>query len=161
MAANARTILPEDGTLLDALIARHSSTPGGLLPLLHDVQATFGYIAEAMIAQIAQALNLSRAEVHGVVHFYHDFRTEAPGRHIIRYCRAEACQARGGRVVEEKLVAALGTAMGSTRADGACTLEPVYCLGLCAIGPNALIDGEPVAALNDDRIADIAQRLRL
>ena len=114
-----------------------------------------------MVARIATALNLSRAEVFGVVAFYPDFRQEPPGRHVIKLCRAEACQARGARAVEAAMVQALGTKMDSTRADGACTLEPVYCLGLCAIGPNALVDGEPVAALNEAGIAELAQRLRL
>lgn len=130
---------------------------GALLPLLHALQREFGHIDDALVPHVAEALNLSRADVHGVVTFYHDFRRSAPGRHIVKLCRAESCQARGGRAVERAAVARLGTTMGSTRADGAVTLEPVYCLGLCAIGPAALVDGRPVARLDAaalDRIAD-------
>jgi len=134
--------------LVARLAARHRGQRGILLPLLHDLQEELGRIDNATVAAVAGALNLSRAEVHGVVTFYHDFRREPAGRHIVKYCRAESCQARGGAAIEAALAERLDVAMGATRADGQVTLEPVYCLGLCAIGPNALVDGEPVARID-------------
>lgn len=130
------------------LSAAQHSRRGGLLPLLHDLQHELGSIDDAAVAAVADALNLSRAEVHGVVTFYHDFRRAPAGRHVVKYCRAESCQARGGAATERALAERLGVAMGTTRADGQVTLEPVYCLGLCAVGPNALVDGEPVARID-------------
>lgn len=136
--------------------ARHGATRDRLLPLLHAMQEEAGHIDDALVPAIAKALNLSRADVHGVVTFYHDFRRTAPGRHVVKLCRAESCQARGGAGIEAAAVRRLGVAMGETRSDGQVTLEPVYCLGLCAIGPNALVDGRPVARIDAaalDRIA--------
>lgn len=130
------------------LVARHGDKRGILLPLLHDLQEELGHVDAAAVAAVAAELNLSRAEVHGVVSFYHDFREAPAGRHIVRYCRAESCQSRGGEAIERALVDRLGVAMGETRADGQVTLEPVYCLGLCAVGPNALVDGKPVARID-------------
>jgi formate dehydrogenase subunit gamma len=121
---------------------------GGLLPLLHALQDAFGYIDDALVPHVAEALNLSRADVHGVITFYHDFRRAPAGRHVVKLCRAESCQARGGRAIERAAAEKLGVAMGQTRADGQVTLEPVYCLGLCPIGPNALVDGEPVSRID-------------
>ena len=139
------------------LVARHAGRRGALLPLLHDVQAVFGCIPDAAVPGIAHGLNLSRAEVHGVITFYHDFRRAAPARHVLRLCRAEACQARGGVAVEAAAVERFGVAMGGTRADGQAALEPAYCLGLCAIGPSAFVDGKPVARLDGARIDAIAE----
>jgi formate dehydrogenase subunit gamma len=121
---------------------------GALLPLLHALQAEFGYIDDALVPYVAEALNLSRADVHGVVTFYHDFRRRPAGRHVVRLCRAESCQARGGVAIERAAVDRLGVAMGATSSDGRVTLDPVYCLGLCAIGPNALIDGVAVSRID-------------
>ena len=129
---------------------------GALLPLLHALQEELGNIPDAAVPEIADALNLSRAEVHGVITFYHDFRRTPAGRHVVKICRAEACQARGGAAIEAAAVERLGVAMGRTRADGAVTLEPVYCLGLCATGPNAMVDDMPLSRLDAaslDRIA--------
>lgn len=137
-------------------IARHRASAGGLLPILHDIQHALGHVPADAVPQIAHALNLSRAEVHGVVSFYPDFRDAPAGRHHILLCRAESCQARGGAAIEALAADRLGVAMGATRADGRVTLDPVYCLGLCAIGPNALVDGRPVARLDAaavDRLA--------
>jgi len=134
----------------------HSGVRGALLPLLHDLVKQIGYVDDTAIPPIAKALNLSRAEVHGVVTFYHDFRRQRAGRHIVKLCRAESCQARGGATIEQAVQERLGVKMGSTRVDGQVTLEAVYCLGMCAIGPNALVDGSPVARIDDvvlDRIA--------
>jgi formate dehydrogenase subunit gamma len=145
---------------VDSFVARTAGQRGMLLPLLHALQEEFGHVDTKAVPIIAEALNLSRAEVHGVLSFYHDFRDEPAGRHIVKLCRAESCQARGGARVEETLADRLGVAMGASRADGRVTLEPVYCLGLCAIGPNALVDGRPVARIDDRAIerivADIA-----
>lgn len=137
---------------IDAVVARlagnHGGQRGALLPLLHDLQEELGAVGEAAVAAIAAELNLSRAEVHGVVSFYHDFRKAPAGRHVVKYCRAESCQSRGGAAIEAALADRLAVPMGETRADGQVTLEPVYCLGLCAIGPNALVDGVPVARID-------------
>jgi formate dehydrogenase subunit gamma len=141
---------------IGAWTARHGATRGRLLPLLHAVQAEAGHIDDAMVPVIAKALNLSRADVHGVVTFYHDFRRVAPGRHVVKLCRAESCQARGGAAIEAAAARRLGVAMGETRADGQVALEPVYCLGLCAIGPNALVDGRPVAQIDVEVLERIA-----
>lgn len=132
---------------------------GALLPMLHALQEERGYIDDAAVPHIAAALNLSRAEVHGVITFYPDFRRKPAGRHVIKLCRAESCQARGGAAVVALAQEKLGVAIGETRGDGAVTLEPVYCVGLCAIGPNALVDGEPVARLDAAVVARIAAQV--
>ena len=112
-----------------------------LLPLLHAMMAAFGYIDDALVPAIARTLNLSRADVHGVVTFYHDFRRRPPGRRFIRICRAESCRARGAMAVERALVAGSGVAVGDTSADGSLTIDRVHCFGLCATGPNLEVDG--------------------
>jgi len=132
---------------------------GELLPLLHALQDELGHLSAATVAHVAHALNLSRAEVHGVVSFYHDFRTEPAGAHTVKICRAEACQARGARALEAAAADRLGVAMGETRADGQVTLEPVYCVGLCATGPNALVDGRPVSRVDAARLERIASEI--
>lgn len=129
------------GAAIDAIMARMAGQRGALLPLLHALQEEFGHIDPSAVPLIAEALNLSRAEVHGVLSFYHDFRERPAGRHVVKLCRAESCQARGGAAIEVEMADRLGVAMGETRSDGQVTLEPVYCLGLCAIGPNAMING--------------------
>ncbi len=127
-----------------AVVARaieaHRHEPGGLLPLLHAVQDAVGHIPAETVPAIAQAMNLSRAEVHGVVTFYHHFRSQPPGRHVVQVCQAEACQACGGEALMRAAERALGCAVHETRADGQVTLEPVYCLGLCASSPAIQID---------------------
>lgn len=144
------------GEAIDAIMVRLAGQRGILLPLLHALQEEFGHIDPKAVPLIADALNLSRAEIHGVLSFYHDFREAPAGCHVVKLCRAESCQARGGAAIEVAMANRLGVAMGDTRDDGRVTLEPVYCLGLCAIGPNAMIDGRPVARLDVaavDRIA--------
>jgi len=140
------------------IAAAHAGREGALLPLLRELQETFGYIPRAGAPIVAKALNLSRAEVHGVITFYHDFRTRPAGRRVLKLCRAEACQARGADAAAARIEAALGVSMGQTRADGQVTLEPVYCLGLCASGPAALLDGEPVARLSGSRLDQLIER---
>jgi formate dehydrogenase subunit gamma len=141
-----------DRDRLGDIIARHLRTEGPLLPILHDVQAEWGHVPAAAVPVIAEALNVTRAEVHGVVTFYHDFRATPAGRHVVRICRAEACQARGGRATEAAARARLGLDWHETAADGSVTLEPVFCLGLCATGPAAMVDGRLHAAVTTERL---------
>ena len=134
------------------IIAEHTHLAGPTLVILHALQEAFGYVPEPAIPIIAAALNLSRAEVHGVFTFYHDFRREPAGRHVLKLCRAEACQAAGGDALAARAEAKLGIALGTTTADELTTLEPVYCLGLCATAPSAMLDGRLVGRLNEARI---------
>lgn len=127
---------------LRPLIDAHRDQPGAMLPLLHDIQRTLGYIPEDAVPLIAKALNVSRAEVHGVISFYHHFRTTPPGRKVVEVCRAESCQAMGGRQLEAHARKSLGVDWHETTADGAVTLEPVYCLGNCACSPAVRIGDE-------------------
>lgn len=137
-------------------VARNGSGRDRLLPLLHALQHEIGYVDDTRVPEIASALNLSRAEVHGVLTFYPDFRRKPAGRHVVQICRAESCQARGGAAIEAAVSKRFGVGMGETRQDGQVTLEPVYCLGLCAIGPNALVDGRPLARIDAASIERIA-----
>jgi formate dehydrogenase subunit gamma len=134
------------------IIAEHSGVEGATLVILHALQEAFGYVPEAAIPMVASALNLSRAEVHGVFTFYHDFRKKPAGRHVLKLCRAEACQAAGGDRLAARAEAKLGIALGNTTADERVTLEPIYCLGLCATAPSAMLDGRLVGRLDDARI---------
>jgi len=134
------------------IIGRLKAEEGPLLPILHAMQQAFGCIPEAAEPLIAEALNLTRAEVHGVVTFYHDFRREPAGRHVLKLCRAEACQSMGAEALVSHVERALGVRCGSTTADGALTVEAVYCLGLCAVAPSAMLDGTVVGRLNEGRI---------
>lgn len=128
---------------IDEIVAGHADLQGPLLPILHQVQAEFGHVPEAALPVIAAGLNISRAEVHGVVSFYHDFRAEPAGRHVVKFCRAEACKAMGADATIAEAEARLGVGLGETSRDGRVTIEAVYCLGLCASGPAALVDGQP------------------
>ena len=121
---------------------------GPLLPILHGLVEAFGYVPEPAVPLVADALNLSRAEVHGVVSFYHDFRREPAGRHVVKLCRAESCQAAGCDRLADHLEERLGVGFGETTMDGRVTLEAIYCLGLCAVSPAALVDDEPVGRLD-------------
>lgn len=142
------------------IIERHLVERGALMPLLHALQEHFGYIPDPVIPQVALALNLSRAEVHGVVTFYHDFRQTPHGRHVLRLCRAEACQAMGGERLAGIAKDRLDLTWGATTPDGAITLEPVFCLGLCACGPAAMVDGDLVGRLDPSRLDQIIADLR-
>ena len=135
-----------------ALIADHIGLQGPLLPILHAFVAEFGYVDEAAEPLIAEALNISRAEVHGVVTFYHDFRQVPAGRHVVKLCRAEACQAAGGDALAARAEARLGVVLGNTTADERVTLEPIYCLGLCATAPSAMLDGRVVGRLDERKL---------
>jgi formate dehydrogenase subunit gamma len=145
---------------VDAAIAEHLGRPGALMPIMHAVQERLGYVPDDSVPRIAKALNLSRAEVHGFLTFYHWFRRHPVGRHVVHVCRAEACQALGGREVEARFKKQLGCDYHETSADGAVSLEPVYCLGHCARGPSALIDNEPVAALDVAQVDELIASLR-
>ena len=141
---------PWSVTRAAGIIAEHTQLEGATLPILHALQETFGYVDEGAVPLIADALNLSRAEVHGCITFYHDFRRTPAGRHQIKLCRAEACQAMGSDALHAEILAGLGIDWHGTTADGRITVEPVYCLGLCANGPGALVDDMPVARLTAD-----------
>lgn len=143
---------PWDETEARSIIAGFDGVPGALLPILHALQEQFGCVPEAAKPLIAHALNLSRAEVHGVVTFYHDYRAEPAGRHVLKLCRAEACQSVGAAALHRGVLAKLGLEWGGTTPDGRLTVEAVYCLGLCATAPAALLDGEPVGRLDATRL---------
>ena len=134
------------------IIAEHASQEGATLVILHALQEAFGYVPEPAIPMIASALSLSRAEVHGVFTFYHDFRHQPAGRRVLKLCRAEACQAAGGDALAARAEARLGVALGNTTADARVTLEPIYCLGLCATAPSAMLDGRVVGRLDEKRL---------
>ena len=133
---------------LSLILAEHSGSEGPLLPILHDVQAAFGCVDAAAEAQLAEALNLSRAEVHGVVSFYHDFSAEADPRPLVQLCRAEACQARGVEALVTAAEAAAGTRV---------RLETVYCLGLCSVGPAVRVGDELFARLDEARLVRLIE----
>lgn len=137
-----------------AIIARLNGLEGATLPILHALQEEFGYIDPAAVPLIAEALNLSRAEIHGAITFYHDFHDKPVGHRIIKLCRAEACQSVGSDTLVDHLRIHHGVTMDTTSADGALSVETVYCLGNCALGPSALIDGELVGRLDKDRLSD-------
>jgi formate dehydrogenase subunit gamma len=130
-----------------------------MLPILHALQEEFGYVDDEAIPLIADALNLSKAEVVGVVHFYHDYRHEAPGRHILKVCRAEACQSMGCESLVRHLQSKQGTAMGETTADGAFSLDTVYCLGNCALSPAVMLDGRLYGKVTHERIDTLLERV--
>lgn len=132
-----------------AIIAAKRDLPGALLPILHALQDAFGYIDGQAEPLIADILNLSRAEVHGVVTFYHDFRARPAGRHVLKLCRAESCQSRGSDALAARAEEQLGVSFGETTADGRVTLEAVYCLGLCSVSPSAMLDGRIFGRLDD------------
>lgn len=136
-------------------IAQHETMPGALLPLLHAIQDDLGYVPEAAYLPISKALHLSVAEVHGVVTFYHHFRTHPVGRHILQICRAESCQAMGAEKLEADTKAKLGIDYHETTADGAITLEPIYCLGNCACSPAVMMDEQVYGRMNKQKMAEL------
>jgi formate dehydrogenase subunit gamma len=135
-----------------SVLERHSKQEGALLPILRDLQDEIGHLPEAALPVVAQALNLSRAEVYGVATFYHDFHFEPHGEHTIKLCRAEACQSVGAVALAERAKQRLGLDWGETSLDGRVTLEQTFCLGLCACGPAGMIDGKPVARLDASKL---------
>ncbi len=146
-----------DSKLAGEIIAGFDARPEMLVQILHAFVEHFGWISEAAIRELADALNLSRAEVHGVVSYYHDFRTAPPGRHVVKVCQAEACQAMGSRELTRHAVAALGVPMSSGNDE--VTLEPVYCLGNCACSPAVMIDGTTYGRVDPARFDELLANL--
>ena len=148
----------EISAAIDALVKKHQNQPGALLPLLHAIQDSVGYIPESSYVPISKGLSLSVAEVHGVVTFYHHFRTHQPGRHVVQICRAESCQAMGSEALEAHAKKCLNIDYHQTTSDNAITLEPVYCLGNCALSPSVMMDDEVYGRMTaDDLEALIAE----
>lgn len=133
---------------IDELVEQFKTLPGGLIPLLHAVKHAVGYIPNESVPQIAIGFNLSRAEVHGVISFYHDFNTSPVGQHTVQICRAEACQSMGSRQIEAHAKKSLGIEYGETTKDGRVTLQPVYCLGNCACSPSMRINDDIYARVS-------------
>jgi formate dehydrogenase subunit gamma len=142
------------------LIDKYKHLDGAMLPVLHALQERFGYIDDSAIPLVADALNVSRAEVFGVVTFYHDFRRKPAGRHVLKVCRAEACQSMGCESLVEHLAAEHGISMGETSADGRLTVEAVYCLGNCALSPAVMMDGELVGRADRDTLDGLVARTK-
>lgn len=134
------------------IIADHLGLEGPLLPIFHAIQAEWGHVPQMAIPVIAEVLNIGRAEVHGTMSFYHDFRTEPAGRHVVKLCRAEACQSMGAERLADHARAKLGVDWHGTTKNGNVTLEPVFCLGLCACGPAALVDGKVVGRVDEAKL---------
>jgi formate dehydrogenase subunit gamma len=138
-------------TKVSAIVAALKDRTGALLPILHSIQDEIGYIPPEAVPVIAHELNLTRAEIHGVISFYHDFRSEAPGRHIVRICQAESCQAMGSVDLTAHAKKHLGVEFHATTRDRVFTLEPVYCLGNCALSPAVMIDGDLYGRVTPER----------
>ena len=145
---------------VDRILAGHADQPGALLPILHGIQKELGYIPTEAVGRIAAGLNLSRAEVHGVISFYHYFRQHRPGRHVIQVCRAEACQAVNSETTEEHARRCLGVDYHGTTADGQFTLEAAYCLGNCAAGPSVMIDDKLFGRVTPERFDELLKEWR-
>jgi formate dehydrogenase subunit gamma len=150
----------EIATRTASIVEEFRSLEGPLLPILHGVQHAFGHVPQEALPVIADALNISRAEVHGVVTFYHDYRKEPAGRHVLKLCQAEACQSMGSDANAARVKQLLGIDFHETTKDGSVTLEPVYCLGLCACSPSAMLDGEVIGRLDDEAIDEIVEAVR-
>ncbi|GAB1360910.1 formate dehydrogenase subunit gamma [Rhodobacter sp.] len=147
-------------TRLREILDAHRGQEGPLLPILHDVQHAFGYVPEEALPIIAADLQISKAEAHGVMTFYHDFREKPAGRHVLKLCRAEACQTLGAEAVAAHACAKLGLDWHETSKDGSVTLEPIFCLGLCACGPAAMVDGKLVGRVDEAKLDKIIGGLR-
>ena len=141
--------------IVESTVEVHHGRIGALLPVLHSVQDKLGHIPREAVSLISVAMNLSRAEIHGVMSFYHDFRSEPPGEHIVHLCRAEACQAMGARGLEQHARERLGVDFGETTPDGLFTLEPVYCLGNCACSPSIRINDEIHARVSTKKFDEL------
>ena len=145
--------------VIDQAIADNRHLAGALLPILHAIQDRLGFLPPETVERVADGLNLSRADVHGVITFYHDFRSAPPGRHVLKMCRAESCQAMGAQALEVQLKARLGIDFGQTTPDGAITLEPVYCLGNCALSPAVMIDSQLKGRVTQERLDGLISAL--
>ena len=151
----------DPSSTIETLIATHRDRKGALLPLLHAVQEAIGHVPDDAVPAIARALNLSRAEVHGVITYYHFFRNKSVGRHVVEVCRAESCKAVGADALMAHAEGLLGCKSHHTRADGAVTLAPVYCLGLCAMSPAIMVDDKPYARMTTDKLDRLARSLEI
>jgi len=149
--------MPAIERCVGSAVARMKAEPGPLLEILHSVQNELGCVPPESVPLIADALNLSRAEVHGVVSFYHHFREHAPGRYVVQLCRAEACQSMNARALEELVRARLRIGFGETTTDGRVTLEAVYCLGNCACAPAMMVNGELHGRVTPERVGELAR----
>jgi formate dehydrogenase subunit gamma len=147
-----KSMLPSERETVRRIVEDMKGRPGPLIEVLHSVQASLGYVPPDAVPILAEVLNLSRAEVHGVVTFYHFFRETPPGRHTVSLCRAESCQAMGAEELAEHAKSRLGVDFHQTTADGAFSLEPVYCLGNCACSPAVMIDGRLYGRLTPERL---------
>ncbi|MBC8035735.1 MAG: formate dehydrogenase subunit gamma [Rhizobiales bacterium] len=152
--------LPQAVEAAKAIAGRYGNKPDALLEMLHDLQHEVGLISEAALPVLAKALNLSRAEVYGVVTFYHEFRRTPAGRHVVKVCRAESCQAMGARELAAAAQRSLQINFGETTSDGAITLEAVYCLGNCHLSPNIAVDGKTVGRVDIEKFGKIAAELQ-
>jgi formate dehydrogenase subunit gamma len=150
-----------DNELAVTLVEQRKNMPGALLPILHALQEEFGYVDESVVPVIAEALNLSKADVHGTISFYHDFRHSPPGKHTLKMCRAESCQSMGCDDVIEHVEKRLGAKLGESTADGTFTLSAIYCLGNCSLSPAVMLDGKPYGRVSKqvaDFLIDDARR---
>lgn len=150
---------PWDRAAVAAIVDAFKNQPGALMPILRRIQDDLGWVPPESIPMIAAELNLSRAEVHGVVSFYHDFHHAPPGRNMVRVCRAESCQAMGAVALADHARQRLGVDFGGTSADGNVSLEAVYCLGNCACSPAVVINGELIGRVTRERFDDAISRL--
>lgn len=153
------TFLPEHQQTVAEIVDQHLALEGPLLPILHALQSHFGYVPKESVALIAEPLKLTRAEVHGVISFYHFFRSAPAGRHTVQVCRAEACQSMGARKLESDIQQLLGVDYHQTSADGEISLEPVYCLGNCACAPSIRVDDQIHGRVDIKRFEDIVEDL--
>lgn len=157
--ANSGAMTDAQQSAVKNILTQHKEMPGALLPILHTIQDTLSYVPEAAVADIALALNLSRAEVHGVISFYHFFRTQEPGKYVLEICRAESCQAVGGRQLEAQAKAALDIDWHQTTRDGQITLEPIYCLGNCACSPSVRVGKEVYGRIDEEGLTSLIDTL--
>ena len=152
------SVTAKSATVIASALQKHADTPGGLLPLLHEVQASLGHVPKDCVPAIASGMGLSRAEVHGVISFYHDFHDQPRGETTIHLCRAEACQAMGSRQLETHAKTRLGIDYGGTTVDGRFSLEPVYCLGNCACSPSIRIGDDVFARVDAKRFDQLLDK---
>jgi formate dehydrogenase subunit gamma len=151
------SLSPADSAIVRRVVAEHQGRPGPLLEVLHAIQGALGYVPSGAVPLVAEGLNLSRAEVHGVVTFYHFFRAHRPGRHTVSLCQAESCQSMGAEALARHARERLGVDFHETTQDGAFTLEPIYCLGNCACSPAAMIDGRLYGRVTAERFDELIQ----
>ncbi len=159
MTTLRRDLTTNDRDKASQIIDQLKHKPGALLPILHDIQEELGFVPGEVVPLIAEALGQTRAEIHGVISFYHEFRTHPPGRHTLQLCRAEACQARGSRALEQHAKQRLGVDYHQTTIDGEVTLEPVYCLGNCACGPTVRVGDRIVGRVDPQRFDQLIDEL--